>query len=178
MTAPQTSVITTPDLGIPGQAATFRSADDARVDSAMNQEASAGIPFGRFVQRGTLDKTAKLLTGATNYIAGLAVFGHSFARDTEVNSDGDIMPGVDFGCAEEGEFFVLVAGNVDPTSEVHLFHTVGTGDQLVGTCGPSAVSNKTLDISAFAKWKRTALSGKVGVLSFDLRGLALASADT
>ena len=178
MTAPQTTVITTPDLGIPGQPATLSSAMESAVDSAQNQEASAGIPFGRFVQRGTLDKTAKLLTGATNVIAGLAVYANSFARDTELDASGDIMPGVDFGVAQDGEYYVIVAGNVDPSDEVHLFHTVGTGAQLVGRCGPDAVQNKTLDISAFAKWKRTALSGEVGILSFDLKNAALASADT
>lgn len=185
MTAPQTSVSLDFPVGIAGQDATLESARNARKNFALQAESSANIPIGRFVQRGSTDKTAKLLTGATNVLAGMVCFSQNYGRGTDLtespaagSSAGELTPGASLAVAESGEFYVELASDVTPADDVHLFHTVGTGEQLVGRCGSAASAAKTLDISAFARWKRTGVSGGIGVLEFDLKMAALATADT
>jgi hypothetical protein len=174
MAAPQVTVSRTPALGIPGQAV---RPNDYKADGYRNEEASAGIRPGRFVKKGTLDRDAKVIAGASGLPIGVAMYSDSAARDFSTDSNGDWAPDAMFAVLTHDQVFVVAAGAVTPASEVHLFHTIGTSAEAIGTCGPLADAGKTFDITAIARWKFTAASGDVAVLEVDMTQVALVSAD-
>ncbi len=173
---PQSSVEDTMDIGIVGQLADFQSNADATVDTATSEESSAAIPFGVFVQQGSADDGALLLTGGSNRLKGIVVHSHSFERRTEL-SDAGLDPLATFAVLTRGRVYVTANDDVAVTDEVHVCHTVDT-NFAVGLAGPSPNAANTIDITAFARWIKGGLKGEVVVLEIDMNNVALASADT
>lgn len=177
MTAPQTTVLATPDIGVPGQIADLNGAADAITFSKTNKEASASMPFGIMVKQGTLDDDVLLLTAAANKLAGIVLFDHDFHRDSELTSAG-LKPGTTFGVGWQGPFLVTVEDAVTPASGVHIRHTTGVGGTQPGAFRGTAEATHTLDASAFARFLSSAGVGGVAELWIDLSNAALATADT
>lgn len=156
MSGPQTTVAAHPDYGMPGQLATLRSAADAKVDTYLNEEASAAIPFGSVVKAGTLENRAKIPSAQADLLVGIACFGHSFARSFqagqgEISSLG-ILPGTHFGVVREGVVWVMPEDDVTPGLEVHV-RVTANGPKVPGNIGTGEDTTKTVDITAFAQWE-------------------------
>lgn len=173
---PQTQVDATQPIGIVGQLADFQSNADASVDTATSEEATASIPFGVFVAEGDADDGAVLMSGAGDVIKGIVTHGHGFERLTELASDG-LKPLTTFGVLAKGRIYVIANTDIAKGDEVHVCHTANTG-YTIGQAGNAGVTNKTLDISAWARWKTTGVKGTVLVLEIDLANRALTTADT
>lgn len=172
---PQTVVASAPDIGKPGMFANLHTAKDGKVVARTSEEASASLPFGAFVAKGTADRGVKALSSTADLIEGIALAGDGYNRDSEVDANG-FRPACTFDVGQTGEYFVTVEGAVTPASEVHL-RVVASGGAVVGLCRATADAGKTIDISAFAKFNSTAADGKIVEISIDIRNRGLATAD-
>lgn len=185
MSGPQTSVANAPDYGIPGQLATMHGAGHAKVDTVLQEEASAHIPFGYVVKLGTPNLSlgingAKIPAAKTDKLLGIACFGHSFARTNAQEIDGTgLVPGTHFGVVREGPVFVMPEEDVVPGDEVHARVTINTA-KLPGMIGKTDDGAKTIDISAFAQWETAGgpTSGQPARLWVDFSNAALAVTDS
>lgn len=181
---PQTAVADRMTIGIVGQLADLHSMADARVKTATNQEASAQIPFGIMVIRGSLDDSALLLhTSAAAMVTGqllqgVSTHGHAFAEPQELadTDAGGLQPDATFGVLEIGTIIVAPENAVTPASEVHVRAVAGVGEQA-GAFRATADGSDTVDITAFAKWLTSAGAGQPAVLEIDMTNSALAVAD-
>lgn len=176
MAAPQTTVALTPDIGVPGQIASFQGLDDAIVLHKTSKEASAAIPFGITVKQGTLDDDVLLLTAAANKLIGVSAFAHDFARNSELTSSG-IQPGATFGVVFQGPILVLPEAAVTPSSGVHIRFAASGGNTQVGAFTGTAEATKTIDASAFCRWLTSGNATTPAVVWVDFSNAALAVAD-
>lgn len=180
-TAPQTSVQTAPDFAVPGQLATERSVRTAAVDTMLNEEASAHIPFGFVVKKGTLENRAKLPSAKTDQLCGITVFGHGYSRTpgaVEIDSTG-LAPGTHMSVMTSGEIYVMPEEDVAITDQVHARVTVNVA-KLPGMFGKTDDGVKTIDCSAFAQWKSAGgpTSGQPARLWIDFSNAHLAVTDS
>jgi len=181
----QTSVLSKQVLGLAGQIATLYGGADAKVDSATSAEASAEIPFGVMVCRGTADKTALLLhtsaaaMAANQLLLGVTVLDHSFAEPQEVadTDSGGLKPKSTFSVLMQGPIIVIPEDAVTPASDVRV-RVVVAGAEVKGAFRAAADSTDCVEITAFARWLSSAAGGSPAVLWVDMVNVALATADT
>ena len=174
MTAPQLAV-GTPEIGVPGQIPSLRGLQDATINTALNEEASAGMPFGIFVREGAADEGALLLSATSQRLKGVVVHHNSYARPYEVDTDG-IQPGTHFGLLFHGPILVTVEDAVTPASEVHV-RAVATGGEQKGAVRGTADSTDCIDASGFCRFLTTAGAGELAVLMVDMVNSGLQAAD-
>ncbi len=185
MGTPQTTVQKHPDYGMPGQLATLRAAADAKVDTYLQEEASAHIPFGYVVKLGTPDLSlgingAKLPSAKTDKLVGIACFAHSYARTNaqEIDSTG-LSPGTHFGVVRQGAVFVMPEEDVAAGDDAHARVTANSG-KLPGMIGKTDDGVRTIDISALVQWETAGgpTSGQPARLWVDFNNAALAVTDS
>jgi len=180
-TAPQTAVAAAPDYAVPGQLASLRSVQSSAVDTMLNEEASAHIPFGRVVKKGTVEKRAKVPSAKTDQLCGITVFGHSYSRTpgaVELDNAG-LAPGTHMSVLVCGEIYVMPEEDVAITDQVHA-RVITNVAKLPGMIGKTDDGVNTIDISAFAQWKRAGgpTSGQCAVLWVDFSNAHLAVTDS
>lgn len=173
---PQTSVASDPAAAFPGMLGDVRP---KAVDSCINGEASAEIPFGFAVIQGTLDNEALLPAAAADglKLLGIVLHSHHYNKDNELGTTG-LKPEVAMSVLAAGRVWVPIDENVTPASAVRVRHTATSLGK--GSFRASAVANATFDISKFARWIGTHLAATgYGLLEIDVtsRG-AGAAADT
>lgn len=176
---PQTSVADRMDVGLVGQVATLSGMADAQVDTAFNEEASAGLVVGRFVKRGSTDKDngALACSSVADILKGIACFTHELARNVELDTDLNIAPGAHFGVLVKGPITVAPTTAAAPGDEVHVQVVAESGHE-VGDIRKTASTGKSLDISPFARWRTSAATaGDKCILELDMTNVALATAD-
>jgi hypothetical protein len=177
----QAQVAEAPDTGVPGDIADLWTAKNGARDSATSEEASATIPFGVMVIRGTGDGGAKRLhtSAATceQLLLGISVRSHDFAIGSELDDDGALKPGATFAVGRKGRYRVLVEDAVSPGDSVRV-RAVAAGDEVPGAFMTGADGTDAIDISAFAQWRTSADAGEVAVVEIDMTNSALAVADT
>lgn len=171
----QSTVNTSPTIGLPGEPSDLHSATDARVVSATSEEASAEIRTGIMVQAGTGDYGAKILTATTNRLIGITTRSHDFG-DLELGVTG-YLPGATFGVAKSERWFVRIEENVTPASDVRV-RCVAVSAEIAGAFRATADSTDCIDLTPCAKWIRTALAADgIGELEIDMTNIDLAVAD-
>jgi hypothetical protein len=179
---PQTTVTTTPAVGVLGQFPDMQAEDEGITRSKMSTEASASIPFGVMVQKGTGDDDAKNMTANTNKLAGIVVFANNFARgsdgaDAQADDNG-LRPGTNFAALQVGELIVPVDESVAPGDAVRVYADDGAGhDKIPGSFCKTAHTGHTIDISPFAQWVQSGDATNPPVVTIDLRNAELAAAD-
>jgi hypothetical protein len=181
MAFPQTSVSTAPAIGVAGQIATLNSAEMAQVDSCTNAEASASIAQGLAVVQGTGDRDGKIPSAQNGVLIGVAAFGHAFARSYgsvvgQIDENG-YTPGTSFPLLKRGVIIVTPTENVNPALPVRVQMIANTG-KAAGTFRTTADAAKSVDISAFAKWRSTGTAGNPTELWVDFNNAGLAVADS
>lgn len=178
---PQNTVEVLPDFGCPGDDADFNTSKNAPKDSAISEEASAEIPFGVMVIRGTADNGAKNLhTSAAameQLLLGISLRSHDYAIGLEVSAaNGGLLPGASIAIGRRGRWKVLVEDAVSPGDPVRV-RAVVTGSEVKGRFLTGADSTDCIDISAFAWWRSSADAGEVAIVEIDMSNSALAVAD-
>ena len=172
--AGQTSVSTAPKFGRPGEPADEHTALHGRVVSGTSEEAAAEIPVGIMLQATTdaSDYGVKLITGITNRLAGISTRAHDMS-DSELGETG-YKPGATFGVARTESWFVVLEEDVTPASPVRV-RCVAVGNEVAGAFRATADSTDCLDLSACAKWVRTAFAADgVGEVYIDMANISLA----
>lgn len=181
---PQTSVASRMSVGLAGLIGNLDGMRNASVVSATSSEASAEIPFGVMVQRGSADGTAKNLStsaaamAANNLLLGVSTLAQGFDEPNELSNDDDggLMPEATFGVLIEGPIYVVPEENVTPASDVRV-RAVAGGAEVLGAFRATADSTDCVDISAFARWMETGTAGSPTLLYIDMKNVALAVAD-
>lgn len=179
----QTEITTTPALGVPGQIPDLANVLDANIRSGTSEEASASIPFGRLVVKGTAVDGVKLPTTQEAIPYGVVVFGQAYARSSDGGvaqlDDNGLTPGTTFGCLRVGEILVLATETVAPGGAVHYQAETSASPATfpLGSFRDTAEAGKTVDISPFAQWLSGGDAGDVVLLSIDLRNVALMDSD-
>ncbi len=106
----------------------------------VNAEASAGIPFGLMVKRGTDENEVVLISALADAMDGIATFGHSFAKPQELDTDG-IQPGTVFDVLQRGRIYVAPEADVARTDKVYVRMLTGDAAEPAGSFSPATTLN-------------------------------------
>lgn len=134
-------------VAFPGMRA---SADPGNIDSYVNGEASAEIPFGVCVAQGTDDKEAIKLAATSDKLLGIVVHRHAYAYGVELGDTG-LKPDVVMGVMTRGECWVLVEEAVTPAS-APLVRAVAAGAEVAGAFRDTADASDLIDVSHFCRF--------------------------
>lgn len=180
----QTTVETTPIIGVPGQLATEFDEHNARVASGLNEEAAANIPFGVLTKRGTAEGLVKLPTTAADVFDGVLVHANEFdaesqLADATVNTfaQSAIKPGVTAGRLLVGSIIVIPEATGGANAEVHVRIVASGGNTQLGSFTPTAEAAKTIDLTPCARWLEPPVAGQPTPVWIDLTNSALITAD-
>ena len=178
MSLPQTSVAN-PAIAIAGQLADNTLGKDCL--SKINGEASAEIPFGVMVGKGSADDEVLKLAAASDKLAGVSVYGAAYARTAggatlELGSTG-LTPNTLMDVLNVGRIYVFPEDAVTPASEVHV-RAVAGGSEVAGAFRGTAYGTDTINVSAFCRWITSGSSSTPAVVEIDMRNAAQAVADT
>lgn len=116
------------------------------VESAVNAEATASMPFGLLVKKGTNDRDALIAT-STGTPLGIVLHSQGYAKAYgdfagEVDTVG-VVAGVQLNVLRKGVCYVLLSENsITPASAVRCYVVADTGHAL-GTFGKTADGGKT-----------------------------------
>lgn len=165
-TIPQTSVSTSPTLGVPGLIADMNPNNDLR--SYVNEEASAEIPFGVMVKQGTAADQCKLLASgdtAASFI-GVNVYNPSAAKPYVLGDTG-IKSKQMCRVMTKGVVWVTVEEAVTPASAV-LVRIIASGAEVAGAFRDTADASDCIDISGFARYLTAAGAGELAQVQIDM----------
>jgi len=176
---PQTSVADNMTVGIVGALA---DANLASVDSRVNEEASAEMPFGIMVVRGTDKATDALLlhtsaAASDSLLAGVVVYSAAYAKPEELGDDG-VKPNMTVGLLQKGRIYVLPEEAVAPGDAVRVRAVVSGSEQAGAFRTTADDTDDCIDISKFARWITSGSSTVPAVLEIDMSGAADALADS
>lgn len=153
-----------------------------RIESRVSEEASAEIPFGTMVIRGSTSEDLGALQLHTSsasmaaQLAGIVVHDQTYAKDTELGDTG-LKPGVMLNLLQRGRIWVQPEDTVDPGDAVKV-RAVVTGSEVKGAFRGAADSTDCVDISKFARWVTSGTSAIPAQLEIDMVGASQAVADT
>lgn len=182
---PQTSVDSVAPLGIPGMLSDFHTTQYGDINPGTNEEASAPIPFGVMVKKGTEAGQVKLLAAQADAddLEGIAVQADVYDPLTQLTDvtvgtveQSGVNSGVTFDILRRGRIWVRPEEAVTPVSEVHV-RAVAAGAETKGAFRATADGTDTIDITAFAKWRTSAEANELAELEIDMNNLALATLD-
>ncbi len=140
----QTSVSTTPAVGVPGDIADLSTAASGGVTAATNEETSDELAFGLMVARGAEDGGAVRCDALANALLGVAVRAHDFAVNEELNSDG-VMAGATLGIMRRGRVFVTTEDAVTRASGVHVRMKASSGGAALVVADFTFTLNDAID---------------------------------
>lgn len=167
---PQLSYPIAPPIGFAGMLADGTLLKDC--ESAFNQEASAELPFGIMVKRGTVDQAVKLMTANTETPWGITVHSLTYELGTFAGTvpagTGGIVPKDPVSVLTRGRIFVAVEEAVTPASVVYV-RVSGTGQAgafRASAAGSSGVETLLLKGARYCASQATI--GGLVKLEFDL----------
>lgn len=147
--------------------------DGSHCRSKVSEEASAEIPFGVMLARGTSDPENGALLPHTSAAAmasafiGVAAHSHAYAKPDELGDTG-LKPKVTLGVHTQGPIWVVPEeAVVAHTSAVRVRVLAGGGEQA-GEFRATADASDCVDISAFAHWETSAGAGEPALLWVDM----------
>jgi hypothetical protein len=139
---------------------------DHNFASGFSEEASAEIPFGVAVARGTADDGVKLPAASTAKIRGVVVHSHAYDKDQELGDTG-IKPKCQISVGRRGRFLVTVEEAVIPGDRAFIRYATGDGGSQKGAWRKSAVAGETIDVTAEAEFQTTASAAGLAVVEVD-----------
>jgi hypothetical protein len=133
----QTSYSTYQSGGFAGQLADNGAHE---ILSYVNAEASANLPFGVAVAKGTGDTDAIQMVNGSSVIVGIAVHSHQVDPGQVASSPvgAGIPPKYAINALTRGRIYVQVEEAVTPASSVFVRHTSGAGGTQKGAFRASA----------------------------------------
>jgi hypothetical protein len=178
MSSPVQTTIDTPLAGLPGAPCDDHAARHNRVETCLNEEASAAIPFGYAVKQGTAERKCKLPSAKTDRLIGFATYSPGYVRNTQL-ADNGIQPKTYLGVTTKGGLWIMPEEDVAVGDGVHVRVTANAG-KLPGQVGKTDDGVRTIDISPFAEWRTAGgtTSGQPAKLVFDFVNASLAHTDS
>jgi hypothetical protein len=129
----QTTVLSAPLIGTPGDIADLGTATNAPIVTAFNAEASASIAFGVMVKRGTAERSMLKLAATADKSVGHGILtrAHAYSEsEIEQNADGLDLLKADAlgGVGKSGDYVVLIEEDVDVGDPVRVRCVAGAGE--------------------------------------------------
>lgn len=139
---------------------------DANVDSYLNAEASAEMPFGVFVAVGGSlgDQGAILPAASTAKLLGVLQHAHGFAIGTQQGTTG-LKAGVQLPILTRGRIWVVSETAAAPGDPVFVRYAAGAGGTQLGAVRNATVASEMIDHSSKAKYLTTCLAGGLAIIS-------------
>lgn len=162
----QTSYSTYQSTGFAGMIA---DTGDTDILSYINEEASANLPFGVAVQRGTADFGFLALVNGSSVPIGILAHTHQVDPGQIATSPADagVPPRYAGGVLKRGRMYVRVEEAVTPASPVFVRHTAGAGGTQKGAFRASADTSTALAWTA-ARYLTSAGVGGIAVVEVNL----------
>lgn len=171
---PQTTMRTKMEVAVPGMLADDTMTKDCL--SVFQGEASAEIPFGVMVARGSAQGEAVKLAAQADPPIGIVVFEQSHAQGVELGTTG-LKPGTMFSILNKGRIYVFPEEAVVPGGAVR-YRAVAAGAEVAGAFRTTQDTTDTCNISSFARWLTAGSSTSPAVLEIDMTNAALKTNDT
>lgn len=121
-----------------------------QVESLINSEASAEIPFGVMVGNGASEGEALKLATTADALAGIVLRSDAYDIPNELGDTG-LKPTVVMSVLTRGRCWVPVEEAVAVGGAVRV-RAVVVGAEVAGKFRTTADSTDCIDISAFARW--------------------------
>ncbi len=178
MAAQQTSVSESTAIAFAGMLA---DTSNKRTQSKYNEEASAEMPFGVMLCRGTDEDNGALLlnTSAASMVGkfvGISLHSHAYAKDTELGDTG-LKSKVSLDVLTQGRCYVQPEDTVTPGDPVRV-RVVVAGSEVKGAfLTTDDGSADCVDVSGFCRWVTSGSSTVPAVVEIDLT-FALGVADS
>lgn len=144
--------------------------------SAFSEEASAGIPFGVGVKKGTEDRGVKLLTATSETVTGITVYSYNHspgATTGDLDSSGDLKPKAAIDLLNKGRVYVYVEEAVSAGDRGYCRAVAnGAGKTVIGGWRKSqdldgGSANTCIDLTKLTRFKTSASAGSLAVLEVD-----------
>lgn len=133
------------------------------IDSGFSEEASAEIPFGVGVARGTADDGVKLPGASTDSVRGVVSHSHAYDKTRELGDTG-LKPKTQINVVRRGKIRVIVEEAVAPGDRAYVRYA-GSGQK--GAWRKTEVAGETLDCTAEASFITTTAINGVAILEVD-----------
>jgi hypothetical protein len=160
----QTSIPSALGIGIEGALADMA---DYQTTTGFQAEASAEIPMGVMLAKGSGDRSVILVAAANAKLVGILMHDHSIAGSALTGTTG-VKPKCPVSVLRKGRVYVKVEENVVAYDRAHVRYAAGAGGTQLGAFRKSSVANETIDISAQAQYLTSASAGGLAVLEIDL----------
>lgn len=142
------------------------------IRSALNGEASNGMPFGIAVAIGTTERTCKLGAASTAKWMGVVVRDASYSG-AQYDANG-IKPGAPVNVLSKGRINVQVEEDVAIGDRAFIRYADGTGGTQKGAFRKSANSTTAVEAKGM-RYLSAALAGGIAVLEVDIPAGAAAA---
>lgn len=178
MSAIQTSVSATSDVAFPGLVGD-NTAEDSR--SLLNEEASAEIPFGMMVAKGSTEGGALKVAANTDKLVGVVRHGHNYSKapNGELGTTG-LKPGVTMMIHTDGPIWVLVDESVAVGDAVRVRGDTNSSTVPGTFCKTTSAGHTYLLKNArWLKGTVTLADGttKIALLDIDMANIATATSE-
>lgn len=139
----------------------------------VNSEASASIPFGVAVKKGTGDTDALLPAAETDEVVGITVHSHNYSRgdsssNSDLDSNGDMRPGAVMNVLRKGRVYVYARTGavVAFASRLWVRAVAGVGEYL-GAAEDADDGTDTIDCTKQGQFITSGSAGELVVLDVD-----------
>jgi hypothetical protein len=135
---------------------------------AKQAEASAEIPFGVMVAKGTNEKMGILPAAANAVLKGVLLHQHIYeARD--LGTVG-LKPGPMMNLVNKGRIWVITETSVTDGQRAFIRYAAGSGGSQLGAFRNAAVTNETIDLTGRARFVGDHTSG-LAIVEIDMLNL-------
>lgn len=152
------------------------AADSKVSDTGISEEATASIPWGVMVKKGTANDGIKLLTAQVNVLRGVVHYDGALTKPSELD-DAGVRPFVAMPVLQKGRVYVYSEEAINPSLPVRV-RAVATGIQIPGSFRTTADGVTCVNISSYAKWKSTTTGAGPAILEIDMSNSAGGVLDT
>lgn len=139
------------------------------VDSFTQGEASAEMPFGIMLAKGTGDREAILPAASNAKLIGILMHSHHYAKGDggELGTTG-VKPKATLNILRKGRLVVKVETTVAKYDRAFVRYATGAGGTQLGAWRNAAVTNETIDLGTKAQFMSAASAGGLAVVEVDM----------
>lgn len=139
--------------------------------SGVNNEASAGIPFGVAVKVDVTDDSGRgylNLAANSDKVNGITLYAYAHQPGTtgDIDTDGNLKPGAMLDILNQGRVLVVVEEAVSVGDRAYV-RAVASGSEVLGAFRKSADASDTIDITKNAIFRTAAGIGGLAVVEVD-----------
>lgn len=133
------------------------------IDSGIQAETSAEMPFGVCVVFGSTEQAVKLPSAITDNAKGIVAHSHAYDKDLELGSTG-LKIKTQVNVLRRGQIMVTVEEAVAPGDRAYVRYA---GSGQAGAFRKTAVVGETLDVTLECQFKTVTAANGVAIVDCD-----------